>query len=206
MQPLAVVLFLPFVCLTTAFDKIISTNGTFANRRNYSTISVVNGGRWGDWTWSDFCPEKSYASGFSVKVHDFGGFVSDDTSLNGIRLYCSSGHNSSIMYTIESSSGEYGYWSGIRWCPQDSVLRSFQLKVESDQGALKDDTAVNNIKFRCSNGVVLEESGGRFGEYGGWSNVCVKGGICGIQTRQEPYRPWVTDNTGMNDVRFFCCE
>lgn len=96
-------------------------------------------------------------------------------------------------------------WTGIRWCPKDGVLIAFQLRVEPPQG-LGDDTAVNNIKFRCSNGAVIEGQGEYFGDYDAWSNSCTRGGICGIQTNQEPYGGFFVDDTALNDVRFFCCE
>nr|XP_060637972.1 vitelline membrane outer layer protein 1 homolog [Anolis sagrei ordinatus] len=206
MQPLSLVLFLATLCHASALDQTyVSANGTFATRRNYSLASVTNGGRWGDWTWIDMCPEQSYAIGFSVKVEPYGGVLTDDTSLNGIRLYCSTDETDDIMYTIESDTGRYGHWSEIRWCPADGVLRAFQLQTEPDQGA-GDDTSVNNIRFRCSNGLTLEEVGGPFGDYSEWSNTCYKGGICGMQTKQESYRGAFMDDTALNDVRFFCCE
>ncbi|XP_053118150.1 vitelline membrane outer layer protein 1 homolog [Hemicordylus capensis] len=203
MQSLAVVLFLSFVHLTSALDKIfVSANGTFAVRKSYSTITVSNGGSWGYWTWIDKCPEQSYAIGFSIKVEEYRG-ASDDTSLNGIRLFCSS--NDNIMYTVESETGEFGHWSGIIWCPKDSILQSFQLKVEPPQGA-GDDTAVNNIRFRCTKGAILETAGGSFGNYDAWSAACNAGGICGIQTKQEPYGGFFVDDTALNDVRLLCCQ
>uniref|UniRef100_A0A8C6Y536 DPH-type MB domain-containing protein n=1 Tax=Naja naja TaxID=35670 RepID=A0A8C6Y536_NAJNA len=140
----------------------------------------------------------------TVQVETYRG-ASDDTSLNGIRLFCSTEQTNNIMYTVESEPGEYGHWSGVRWCPRNGILRSFQLKVEPEQGA-GDDTAVNNIRFRCSNGLQLEEAGGPFGEYSEWSTPCERGGICGLQTKQEPYQGIFIDDTALNDVRFFCCE
>lgn len=68
MQPLSVVLFLLFVCLTSAYyQRTISANGSFVGRDNY-TISVCNGGLRGTWAWPDLCPEKTFAIGFSIKV------------------------------------------------------------------------------------------------------------------------------------------
>ncbi|XP_058040088.1 vitelline membrane outer layer protein 1 homolog [Ahaetulla prasina] len=205
MQLLSVTFFLASIFLASAVDRqYISANGTFANRRDYDSISVKNGGQWGVWTWIDKCPPGSYAIGFSIRVEEYRG-ASDDTSLNGIRLFCSTEQTSNIMYTVESEPGEYGHWSGIRWCPRNGILRSFQLKVEPEQGA-GDDTAVNNIRFRCSNGLQIEEAGGPFGEYSEWSTPCERGGICGLQTKQEHYQGFFIDDTALNDVRFFCCE
>ncbi|KAK9396380.1 Vmo1: Vitelline membrane outer layer protein 1-like, partial [Crotalus adamanteus] len=110
MQPLSVALFLVSVCLASAVDRqYISANGTFANRRDYDSITVKNGGRWGLWTWIDKCPPGSYAIGFSIRVNlcaveEYRG-ASDDTSLNGIRLFCSTEQSNNIMYTVESEPG-----------------------------------------------------------------------------------------------------
>ncbi|XP_020637681.2 vitelline membrane outer layer protein 1 homolog [Pogona vitticeps] len=206
MQPFSVIFFFALIYLTSAWDeRIIPANGTFAKRTSCNTISVTNGGPWGEWTWVDMCPRRSLAVGFSIKVLEDGGAFKDDSALNGIRLYCSSEQRNNTIYYIESESGEFGEWSRIRWCPQGSVLHAFQLKVEPYAIRL-DNTAANNIKFRCSNGVTLEGPGGPFGDYGRWSPICPKGGICGIETKQQPYQGVFKDDTGLNDVRFPCCE
>ncbi|XP_062977982.1 vitelline membrane outer layer protein 1 homolog [Elgaria multicarinata webbii] len=206
MQPFSVVFFLASVCFASAFDKrIVRANGIFASRTNVSVISVNNGGLWGYWTWVDMCPEHSYAIGFSIKLEEYGGVGVDDTSLNGIRLFCSPEQTRNVMYTVESDTGDFGEWSKIRWCPQDGALNAFQLKVEPYQ-VVNDNTAANNIKFRCSNGVLMEEVGGLFGDYSEWSKPCPNGKICGIQTKQESYQGIMIDDTSLNDVRFFCCN
>ncbi|MBN3291981.1 VMO1 protein, partial [Polypterus senegalus] len=135
-----------------------------------------------------------------VEAYQVGG---DDTALNGIRLYCSRLNDRSILYTVESHTGLFGDWTQTLWCPS-GVLKSFQLRVEPYQGIL-DDTAANNIKFRCSSSPVLEGFGQTFGDYGKWSDECKEGGICGIETKQEPYQVGL-DDTALNDVRFFCCK
>ncbi|KAJ7322455.1 hypothetical protein JRQ81_018742 [Phrynocephalus forsythii] len=205
MKSFSVTLFLALIYLTSAFDgKIIAANGTFSSRRSYGNISVPNGGPWGEWTWVDMCPGNGYAIGFSIKVLENGGFFKDDSTLNGIRLYCSL-QEENVMYYVESESGEFGEWSRIRWCPQQAALHAFQLKVEPYAVRL-DNTAANNIKFHCDNGYSLEQRGGPFGDYGQWSKICPKGAICGIQTKLQPYQGPFKDDTGLNDVRFPCCE
>lgn len=77
MQPIPVVLFLLLVCqfLPTVYPisfcdkKTVSANGVFSGRKNSSTIAVCNGGPWGEWRWTDMCPDRSYAIGFSIKVN-----------------------------------------------------------------------------------------------------------------------------------------
>ncbi|KAK6491331.1 vitelline membrane outer layer protein 1-like protein [Huso huso] len=185
-------------------NSIVHRAGTeFADRAVYSTIEVTNGGQFGDWTWSEMCPEGFYAIGFSLRVEEpqIGG---DDTSLNGIRLYCSRLEDRSILYTVESHTGLFGEWTQELWCPS-GALKSFQLRVEAHRGFFGDDTSANNIKFRCSSSPVLEGLGETWGEYGNWSDECKEGGICGIKTKQEPYQVGL-DDTSLNDVQFFCCK
>ncbi|KYO26875.1 vitelline membrane outer layer 1-like protein [Alligator mississippiensis] len=141
---------------------------------------------------------------YLLQVEEYGG-ADDDTALNGIRLYCINPNNTdSTVYSIESDSGKFGQWSIITWCPR-GFLVSFQLKVETPQGII-DDTAANGIKFRCTSGAIIEGVGSTFGDYGGWSNTCIRGGICGIQTKLESYQGAFVDDTALNDVRFFCCD
>lgn len=90
------------------------------------------------------------------------------------------------------------------YCPS-GYLTSFQIRVEPHQGLFGDDTAVNNIKFRCSSNPMLEGPGMSWGEYGHWSQECKDGGICGIESKMEEYQYGLDDST-LNDVRFHCCS
>uniref|UniRef100_A0A3P9N8S5 Vitelline membrane outer layer 1 homolog n=2 Tax=Poecilia reticulata TaxID=8081 RepID=A0A3P9N8S5_POERE len=174
------------------------------NSRQYSSVLTVNNGeRFGDWTWPEMCPDNFFAVGFSVRVEtdQYGG---DDTALNGIRLICSQDESRSFLYYVESHTGHTGEWSHPQYCP-GGVLTSFQIRVEPRQGLLGDDTAVNNIKFRCSSNPTLEAPGMQWGDYGYWSEDCTNGGICGIETKMEEYQ-WALDDSSLNDVRLFCCN
>ncbi|XP_030645795.1 vitelline membrane outer layer protein 1 [Chanos chanos] len=166
----------------------------------YSVLSVDYGQSWGSWNSKEMCPSGFYATGFSLKVERSQG-GGDDTALNGIRLHCSQPGNN-YWTTIESKSGPWGDWTSPQFCPSGS-LKSFQLRVESKQGD-GDDTAANNIRFRCSGGSTLEGYGMSWGYWGEWSTECYNGGICGIQTKVEPPQGR-GDDSALNDVRFFCC-
>ncbi|XP_052614072.1 vitelline membrane outer layer protein 1 homolog isoform X1 [Peromyscus californicus insignis] len=131
------------------------------------------------------------------------GIPGDDTALNGIRLHCTRGNAKQNTHVVESQSGSWGSWSEPLWCPGTHFLVAFSLRVEpfSFPG---DNTSVNNVRFRCSDGVELEGPGLSWGDYGDWSNSCAKG-VCGLQTKiQKPRGP--RDDTGLNDVRIFCCN
>uniref|UniRef100_A0A3B4XC94 Vitelline membrane outer layer 1 homolog n=1 Tax=Seriola lalandi dorsalis TaxID=1841481 RepID=A0A3B4XC94_SERLL len=174
----------------------------FNNREYESVLTVTNGEQFGNWTWAEMCPDKFFAVGFSIRVEP-NQYGSDDTGLNGIRLICSKDERRSFLYSIESHTGYFGDWSQPQYCPS-GVLTSFQIRVEPYQGLFGDDTAVNNIKFRCSSNPTLEGPGMTWGEYGSWSQECIDGGICGIETKMEDYQ-YGLDDSALNDVRFHCC-
>ncbi|XP_053574311.1 vitelline membrane outer layer protein 1 homolog [Bombina bombina] len=165
------------------------------------SIEVPNGGKWGDWGPVSWCPSGYVARGFSVKVEPSQG-KGDDTALNGIRLHCVNIQNIQEQAIISSAEGGWGSWSSAFWC-LDSQLIAFSLRVEPHQGS-GDDTAANNIKFKCSNNQVIEGSGLQWGSYGQWSLDCANG-ICGIQNKVEGAQGR-RDDTALNDVRFFCCS
>uniref|UniRef100_A0A8C5M8K6 Uncharacterized protein n=1 Tax=Leptobrachium leishanense TaxID=445787 RepID=A0A8C5M8K6_9ANUR len=98
-------------------------------------------------------------------------------------------------------SSRWGTWTSPFFC-SSGYLVSFSMKVEPDQGS-GDDTAVNNFKFRCSDGQEIEGVGLPWGSYGGWSGSCTNG-ICGAKTRIEEFQG-LGDDTALNDVIFYCC-
>ncbi|CAB1438945.1 unnamed protein product [Pleuronectes platessa] len=50
----------------------------------------------------------------------------------------------------------------------------------------------------------LQTGATKWEEYGGWSQNCDDGGICGIETKMEEELSG-GDDTSLNDVRFRCC-
>ncbi|KAK9954916.1 hypothetical protein ABG768_014830 [Culter alburnus] len=177
-----------------------------STHRSYkSVLFVSNGMSWGSWGVQDMCPSGMYAAGFSLRVEEPSHVMYDDTSLNGIRLHCvyPSEGSYELYATIESDVGHWGQWTDIKWCPS-GFLKAFQLRVESAQGN-GDDTAANNIRFSCSDGVVLTGDGTGWGDWGDWSSACGGRGICGIKTRVESPQG-SGDDTALNDAQMYCCE
>ncbi|XP_026091155.1 vitelline membrane outer layer protein 1-like [Carassius auratus] len=171
-----------------------------------SLLTVPNGMKWGSWAQREFCPSGTYAAGFSLKVEELS-VLSDNTALNAIRLHCISLFKGSgldeLESFVESNVGSWGQWTKIKWCPS-GFLKAFQLRVESSQG-IRDDTAVNNIRFNCTEGSLLLGDGTDKGEWGDWSSSCQGRGMCGIMTRIEEKLKF-GDDTALNDARMFCCD
>ncbi|KAH0625149.1 hypothetical protein JD844_033301 [Phrynosoma platyrhinos] len=100
---------------------------------------------------------------------------------------------------------KWGGWSEIQMCPPPHHLLSFSLRVETPQG-FRDDTAVNNIRFLCSDRTVLEGNSHEWGHFGPWSRRCHGDTfVCGIQTKVETPQE-LEDDTALNDLRLFCCK
>ncbi|KAF4099009.1 vitelline membrane outer layer protein 1-like [Onychostoma macrolepis] len=178
--------------------------------RNYkSVLTVSNGMSWGSWGSMDLCPTGMYAAGFSLKVEEISYAPWDDnTALNGIRLHCIDPSRAlEVSYydyaTVQSEVGSFGKWTEIKWCPF-GILTAFQLRVDTYQ-VIADNSAANNIMFKCSHGSFLEGDGTDWGYWGDWSSTCQGSGICGIMTRVQEHEGIWIDDTALNDVRMYCC-
>ncbi|KAL2089455.1 hypothetical protein ACEWY4_014143 [Coilia grayii] len=95
------------------------------------------------------CPSGYRAYGFSLKVEGNQGWR-DDTALNGIRLLCRHTSNIAARAIVASSEGRWGRWTSYQTCGC-TYHRSFSLRtrVERPRGWFRDDTALNNVIFRC---------------------------------------------------------
>ncbi|NXD46989.1 VMO1 protein, partial [Copsychus sechellarum] len=161
-------------------------------------LTVTNGGQWGHWGNAQFCPPGSFANGLQLKVQPHQGFFRDDTGLNGVRLICDTRTD-----TVTSSVGPFGFWGRSEVCPPGQHLVSFRLRVEASQG-LWDDPAATDMAVMCSGDSVLEGGGLARGDWGYWSQSCAMAcRICGIRSRLEPSNSG--DNSGLNDVKLYCC-
>ncbi|XP_067322399.1 vitelline membrane outer layer protein 1-like [Anolis sagrei] len=191
----------PFLFSCYLWEEAYCSTSPVPLRETSDTLSVTNGGKWGKWGRAEFCYKGAYAIGFKLKVqsHYDRRIYKDDTTLNAIRLRCSDGHH------ITSTEGKRGDWKFFKFCSGKHLLKEFKLRVSKPK-LFGDDTAANNIMFRCTNGNVLHGDGYNWGEEGRWSPPCRKG-ICGLQTKvHQPGSLGSMDITGLNDVRFFCCE
>ncbi|KAM7004340.1 vitelline membrane outer layer protein 1 homolog [Passerculus sandwichensis] len=165
----------------------------------HGVMAVTNGGPWGQWGDSEFCPPGSFAIGVQLKVQPYQGFFSDDTGLNGVRLLCDTGTD-----TVTSSVGLFGSWQQETLCEPGERLVSFRLMVEAPRG-LWDDAAATNLAVLCSGDVVLRPGAELArGPWGALSARCdAPCGVCGLRTRLDADDS--SDATGLNDVRLYCC-
>ncbi|XP_068128165.1 vitelline membrane outer layer protein 1 homolog [Hyperolius riggenbachi] len=122
-------------------------------------IQVKNGGPWGDWGWTESCPEGTSARGFSLLVEPEN---RDNTAVNSIKLYCAEPYSTTVEDTITSSAARWGQWTSVKWCPLGDFV-SFSLKVQKPING--DNTAANNIMLQCSDLTILTGDGGRWGEF-----------------------------------------
>jgi hypothetical protein len=200
------------ICVAVAFF-LFGFEPVLARNDIIMTIGQTgNYGVWGPW---DYCPQGSYAIGYSMKV-EIGqgggnwvkdafskGQIDDDTAVNGIKLICVDKHTMALVRYVTSNIGEYGQWKEEKFC-QNSFLKSVQFKSEEPQGE-GDDTATNSVRFICSNGQEIEANGSMpWGSWGPYYSCPGTSVICGIQTQVEgPVGS--EDDTGLNGANFVCC-
>ncbi|NWH67288.1 VMO1 protein, partial [Geococcyx californianus] len=96
-----------------------------------------------------------------------------------------------------------GTWLSPVMCARGHRVVAFRLRVEPPRGVW-DDTAANNVDVACSDGTVLEGTGGHLGTWGNWSLPCAHGATCGLRTRLEPPQRG-GDDTALNSLQLFCC-
>ena len=98
-------------------------------------------------------------------------------------------------------------------------MKGVQLRSESNQGASVDDTAVNGLRFLCTDNVWKYPGNGYWGS---WSSTkyCPDGSaVIGIQTQFEENQGegvlrnviglgimTISDDTALNDAIFYCAK
>ena len=155
---------------------------------------VVDAGQWGN---MEYCDDRSFATGFRLKIQEDQGNAYDDSATNGIRIICSTGDYHS---SIEAPRGR---WSKTFMCPPEQYLRGWRQRVEASFSF--DGTGMNNVEYKCA---AMGDEGyttvlpGNGLKWGSWTNYayCPSGQfICGIKTRKEY-------SYGLTDIVHQCCE
>ncbi|KAK4291769.1 hypothetical protein Pmani_035424 [Petrolisthes manimaculis] len=159
---------------------------------------------WGAWGQAEYCPPGTFATAFEIKVESED--ATDDTSMNGIRLYCNNliDNKQTKELTVSSTVQKWGDWMGKRECPSGQVLTGLRMKSEEDQGNFVDDTAANDLDMQCSHSTfTLNGGGNHWGYWSTWASCPEGWAICGLETRVESES--AGDDTALNDVRMYCC-
>jgi len=178
-----------------------------------SSVKPEFKGLWGDWGKMQYCGGKKgsgHAVSYRIKVEDNQGW-GDDSALNAICLKCSGGDE------ICSKQGPWGKWYDAK---DDTTCSGgydeFMFKFEENQ-KWGDDSAGNNIKFRCEASGLWIGNKAREG-WGTWWGGDPNGGlhnprracssgyvICGLKTRVEENQRG-GDDSALNGVQFDCCK
>ncbi|KAI9549844.1 hypothetical protein GHT06_010852 [Daphnia sinensis] len=183
----------------------LASNSKTATVHTEEVITVTNGEKDGRWGRLETCPTGSRATGYQTQNKFEALFEDvDETGMNMLIIFC----DDLLKTKISSPAGFLGDWQPIRECPAGSYMKSFRMRVspagQTTETNTTDNTAINNIRFTCSNGRELRGEGNTGGTWGNYSAECVDG-ICGMETRFRPDGGLLVDNTALNDVRFTCC-
>jgi hypothetical protein len=189
------------LCLVTLFPAQTAFAQTVRNDQ-VAARSASNGGPWGSWTNTAFCPANTWAAGYTMRVEASQG-SGDDTALNAVALYCYD-RAGRYVATVYSHTGYWGQWVTGRFCAQGAFFTYFRLKREASQGS-GDDTSANSVGFWCSNGVGVEGAGGPWGTYGSWQGGFTNAAVCGIAVRVESPQG-SGDDTALNNVQLTWCR
>jgi hypothetical protein len=196
------------VSILTSTLTATAADNNFVDFRNDTTgkRNAPNATPWGTWSKTIYCPAGSYVAGYMMKVEG-NQKKGDDTALNAVSLWCYN-RDGRMVGGLQPHQGIWGRWgSQAAVCPQGSYATEFSLKVEPPQGR-GDDTGANSVKFKCSNGAVMEVPGG--GAWGTWSNWVIDTGflnsaICGVRAKFEGDQG-KGDDTALNDLEFTWCR
>jgi hypothetical protein len=159
---------------------------------------------WGDWGPQEVCPPDHFVNAIMMKYHSKEFVFGDDTTLNGVMLFCTEFKYPNGSETIEypskerdekdpryisSAVGDFGTWLEWKTCTGGMAM-GFELQSEPWQGDAADDTAANDIMLLCVDHSGKNQKTAMLdGNYGDWtsSQRCPTGSaICGIVTQVEP--------------------
>ena len=81
--------------------------------------------------------------------------------------------------------GSWGIWSR---CPPGHYAFAVKVKTEDYQGSFYDDSGLNGIRLKCSNGWELSSAEGPDGQWSDWDWAA--GGLTAANMRSEPRDSW----------------
>ncbi|ODM90918.1 Vitelline membrane outer layer protein 1 [Orchesella cincta] len=160
---------------------------------------------WGDWHFMDDCPQDKFVVGMQLRTHNYQGFWTDDSALNGVKFFCDQLGSRSDQIAVASGQENHGSFGTKKFC--DGVATGFQLRSEGSQGWASDDTAGNNLRLICNanSSTQIEGDGLDFGSWTTPQECNRKQGLCGYSS-QIDHDLSSGDITGLNNIKMKCCS
>ena len=194
-----------FLILITSVASLLGSQKVLSQvRGDIIGTKSGTGTPWGKWSNPVYCPPGTWAGGYSMRVEPSKP-NNDDTAMNAIALYCYD-RNGSLVQRISPHPGYWGTWGEAVSCSRNNFFTHFRQKVEMRLPPGKDDTSVNSVAFRCSDGTNLE--GGNGGPFGRWEEWRFppnhNSAICGVRAKTEPPQD-SGDDTALNNLEFSFC-
>lgn len=110
---------------------------------------------------------------------------------------------SDVSSVLEPPSGTpMGFWGSGAVCPAGSYIRAVRLKV-MPTGPSADNTALNRVGFKCSDGSEAQTVEGPDGQWSQWAECPPGQQVFSLRVRAQDFKP-ERDNTGVNDMEFSC--
>ena len=107
---------------------------------------------------------------------------------------------------VTIDEGQWGDWQGMRYCPDDSYITGYHMRVEGNQGG-GDDTALNSVEFQCTDKKGAKTNlSAHPGLWGGWNawNYCPNNGFIKAGQLKIEGNQGGGDDTGANSLRVQC--
>ncbi|XP_025029496.1 vitelline membrane outer layer protein 1-like [Python bivittatus] len=99
------------------------------------------------------------------------------------------------------NGGRWGVWAKAALCPM-GYANGFQLKVQPPQTIWADDTGLNSIRLRCTDGTIIESMSGRWGHWTEFQK-CPKGNLVSFSLNMEEHKG-LLDDIAVNNIQFSC--
>merc|ERR1719191_574210 len=123
--------------------------------------------------------------------------LGDDTALNQIGIYCSP-YGSTSGSWVYTGNGYWGDWWGAKYCPSGHYIDAYQMRSEKSQGG-GDDTALNGVKFHCTNGGWYNAGSGYWGDWGSYPSCGSGEAVTRFKSQNEGKLGIWRDDTAMNN-------
>ncbi|CAC5404360.1 unnamed protein product [Mytilus coruscus] len=115
-------------CCHKEFNNVSDSNILHPGRKfsDYIyTLSVTNGGVFGDWTYQEFCTKGHYAVGYKMRIE---GPDDDRTELNAIEIICGSRGvflvvTQQVLVSEDGEVGERKYFVQLKHCWSHSLYK-----------------------------------------------------------------------------------